>query len=64
MPSVSHDQQRMFQGALARKIAGSPRSDDPQMSVGKLQEFTRLARPTSPERAPQRYGSSPVTEET
>ena len=63
MPSVSGDQQRYMRMAFQRKLAGHPRSTDPKMSLSKLHDFTRKV-PGAPERAPQRYGSGPVSDNT
>ena len=49
--------------AFQRRAAGHPRSTDPKMPLRKLHDFT-FKRKGAPERAPQRYGSSPVTEGT
>jgi len=63
MPSVSGDQQRFMASALQRRARGAPRATDPKMSPAKLADFTRKV-PGAPERAPKRYGSGPITEET
>lgn len=63
MPSVSGDQQRFMASVYRRKQAGHARPNDPKMSLGKLRDFMHK-RPGAPERAPQRYGSGPVTEAT
>lgn len=63
MPSVSGDQQRFMEMAYQRAKAGAPRSTDPKMPLRKLHDFT-FKRKGAPERAPQRYGSSPVSEAT
>jgi len=60
MPSVSGDQQRFMRMAYQRRRGGHPRATDPKMSVRKLHDFTHKVS-GAPERAPQRYGSSPVT---
>ncbi len=63
MPSTSGDQQRFMASAFQRAQSGHPRSTDPKMSLQKLHDFS-FKRKGAPERAPQRYGSSPVTEAT
>jgi hypothetical protein len=49
--------------AFERAQSGHPRSTDPKMSLQKLRDFS-TKRAGAPERAPQRYGSSPVSEAT
>jgi len=55
--------QRFMASAYRRKQAGNPRASDPKMSLAKLHDFTYKVR-GAPERAPQRYGSGPVTTAT
>jgi len=63
MPSTSGNMQRFMASAYRRKQAGNPRASDPKMSLAKLHDFTYKVR-GAPERAPQRYGSGPVTTAT
>jgi len=60
MPSVSGQQQRYMAAAFKRRAQGRPRSTDPKMSLGKLQDFVRKV-PGAPER---KFGSAPVSEGT
>jgi hypothetical protein len=66
MPSVSRDQQRFMGAAYARKKAGHPRADDPDMSVSQLRDFAATKRSTLPQRAPHKgsYGGRPAKEST
>lgn len=43
-PAVSKAQQRYMGAALARKRAGHPRADDPDMSEKQLRDFARTKR--------------------